>query len=118
MRQLETCHGTVVFLDKNGHMRHGRKTSRPRNVFISVEGETAHPVFRVADGTVHSIYLESGPTPGPAKLDQVSTAQQSFDLIRDDNGTVGLLYSGLLLCAEPDGRITLSRQALGVWERF
>jgi hypothetical protein len=30
----------------------------------------------------------------------------------------GLRSAGLLLCAEADGRVTLSRRELGPWERF
>ena len=36
----------------------------------------------------------------------------------DDQATFGLASHGLLLCAESDGRVTLSRSALGPWERF
>ena len=120
LRQLLTHHGSVVFLDVgSGELRHGQAASSPRNVFLGPRDGTWYLVHAPADGGLREIRLPPGLTPTSVQLrDSPSDWPQAWSLAPAEGGVFGLLSDGLFLCAEDNGRVTLSRPGLGAWERF
>jgi Glycosyl transferase family 90 len=122
LRRIRTHWGTLVFADtESGTLRHGPEASSPNNVMLADNKGTAHLFHIELDGERYTvdIALEGG------GADEGSTASgfperfQAFRIVLAEGRLVfGLRSGGRLLCAEPDGRITLSRTVLGPWERF
>ena len=121
-RRLLTHHGTVVFLDiGSGELGRPEGVISPGNVFIEVREAIGKGYFvhKVDDDRFSKIQVEPGLTPTPVRLhNSPSDTTQLWSLVSADGGAVGLLSGDLYLCAEPDGRMTLSRQEFGVWEQF
>jgi Glycosyl transferase family 90 len=118
--QVGTHWGTTIFGDPtSGHLRHGPAWVGPSNVTVVIEGDAAHFVLTKADGTREVIRFDPE---GPIAIELHNSDR--FDvatfraLLDNDQGRVGFYADGLLLCAEQDGRVTLSRRLLGPWERF
>ena len=114
LRQLVTHHQTVVFLDVVGNeLRHGPASCSPRNAFLTSNEATATArlAYVSADGGLSAISVASGPTIAAVKLHDPTTGEPPpLSVISRERGVIGLLSDGLYLCAERDGRITLSRQ--------
>ena len=118
--QLRTCYGTVVFLDTaSGKLCHGHDASSPRNILLVAQEETVRLVHVLADSSFREIHVTPGPTSFPVQLSETDHDWPPiWSLAPDGGGAVSLRSDGLYLCAEPDGRVTLSRQQSGLWERF
>jgi hypothetical protein len=122
--RLKTHRSTVVFADTDhGVLRHGPEELSPTNLVLGENEGTAY-LFHVApDGTRFTVRIR----PDRQGLQEAVPSAETncrFQAFRtlptpaDDQATFGLTSHGLLLCAEGDGRVTLSRSALGPWERF
>jgi hypothetical protein len=130
MRLLEACieqtriltsHDSVVFADPaTGQLRHGPLAFSPGNVFLAAEGDLACLLHQGPDGVKRPIRVLPGvdPRPGSGFAHEDTASPDQFRMAAAPGSAFGLARSGLLLCAESDGRITLSRQQLGPWERF
>jgi hypothetical protein len=117
---LFTVHGTVLYVDPaSGELRHGPPESSRINASL------------VSDGARGQILCEAAGARQPivCLLDRCQTLERAnrrdgpftptiFEVVSLDAGTVGLKARGVFLCAEADGRVTLSRLMCGEWEKF
>ena len=124
LARVKTTWGTVIFADEDcGTLRHGPEASSPRNVMLADNKGTAYLFHIAPDGTRYSVRV-TPETQGPGKdapPGEITAQFQAFrvmPVIADERSGFGLQCGGLLLCAEADGRVTLSRKTLGPWERF
>ncbi len=121
--RVGTHWGTMVFADQSdGMLRHGPKETSPTNVVMSDHDGIAYLHRVVPDGSRYPIRV----MPAEVAADDLRLSQSAgwgrefrFMPLPDDGGARFALESGgLLLCAEGDGRVTLSRRILGPWEVF
>jgi hypothetical protein len=122
LRQITTHWGTVLFADASqGALRHGPAASSPRNVMLAERNGTGI-LFHLADGGArYTIRLAPAGPPDGAPPDDAGMRCQTFRLVHtapDAASPFGLRSQGLLVSAEADGNVTLSRTVLGPWERF
>jgi hypothetical protein len=117
--QLFTSHGTVIFVDPaSGELRHGPPAGSPSNVVLVREGEQARIRFVDANGQQDIVFLpEYSAVIGSDKAAAI-TFGSVFSCAIVLGKEFGLNECGKFLCAEPDGRITLSRFECNRWERF
>jgi len=89
-------------------------------VFLVVNGQVASLLRRGPDGTQHPISVrpavDLSQASGAAHVDDAPA--DAFHAVDASGSAFGLMRDGLFLCAEADGRVTLSRQQLGPWEQF
>jgi hypothetical protein len=114
--RIFTTHRTIVFVDPaSGELRHGPVGDSPVNAGL------------VLDGTVGQIVFDAGESRRPIvfgfdrcrTLDQDDAASATvLRVVSQGPDWVGLSSDGKFLCAEPDGRMTLSRTWCDAWERF
>jgi len=122
--RLQTYHGTQVYLDPQGRLRHGQADATPDNVRAQASDtqlvlwhDAGADGFRglsfptAPDGSL------IGPEDGQDGSEVVSGEPQVFD-IETAGPVIGLRYHRTYVCSEPDGRVVLNRDALGGWERF
>ena len=122
--RVKTHRGTVIFADaKSGMLRHGPEISSPNNVILANNDETAYLFYSRPDGERQTVRI--GPERSGSSREQIADeipagiqAFRMLPVVVDERSWFGLQSCGLLLCAEDDGRITLSRSILGPWERF
>jgi tetratricopeptide (TPR) repeat protein len=125
--RLYTSWGTTVFADPaTGELRHGPLADSPDNAALLGDaiaagsgrqgwlacrnGSAREPAICHADHAwAQSRALGNGDGPATA------TALRIVPLER---GMVGLRAAGLFLCAEPDGRLSLSKPRCSTWECF
>jgi hypothetical protein len=118
--RLFTTHGTVLYVDPiSGELRHGPLESSPANARLLLDGPhgqimhdvagSLQPVVCLADRS-HTID-STGSSESPA-------APTMFELIPLYQRWMGLRSANLFLSAEPDGRVTLSREVCSAWESF
>jgi glycosyltransferase involved in cell wall biosynthesis len=115
-----TNHRTMVYIDRtSGELRHGPVGDSPVNVSFVAEG--AHgQIIHHTDGLLNPVVCLSDRSlavESPRERPHSVTATK-FEVVELDRGRVGLKADGLYLCAEPDGRLTLSRKACSTWESF
>jgi hypothetical protein len=123
LRRIKTHWGTVVFADtERGMLRHGREEFSPTNLFVAEHHGIGHLLRVTPDGSRYTIAV----VPLDNVLDKSRASQpmvpaETFAITPvagDGQLKFGLQSSGHFLCAEIDGRVTLSRGALGPWEMF
>jgi FkbM family methyltransferase len=120
---LLTSHGAVVFVDTtSGELRHGPLVGSPSNVVLVREGEQARIRFVGADGQQDLVFLpEYSAIVGSDKVrtnEAAIAARSVFSCLTATDKEFGLTARGKFLCAEADGRITLSRSICKRWETF
>jgi hypothetical protein len=120
LHQLQTYHGTVVFLDdRTGELRHGSQGPGPSNALLLMRDQTGHMVYSAPGAAHRGIRIAPGLARTPVRLgDRPLVLEQPLNLIRLEDGSIALDGEGYLLCAESDGCVTLSRRQVGLWERF
>ena len=120
LRQIKTHWDTLVFADtKTGLLRHGPQASSPQNIMLAENRGTACLLHVKSGGKRYSTRIAPvGSLKIETDLAQSNEGLQTFQIRPVDDRKFGLQDEGLLLCAEGDGRITLSRKILGPWERF
>jgi hypothetical protein len=122
--RLQTDHGTLVYLDPQGRLRHGPADANPDNVRAQASDaqlvlwhDAGADGFRglgfpcAPDGSL------IGPAEGQDGSEVVSGEPQVFD-IETAGPVIGLRYHRTYLCSELDGRVVLDRHELREWERF
>jgi len=122
--QVFTSHGTSVFVDtSSGEVRHAALENSPNNTVLVRLGSQAY--LRFVDSGIekeiihlsdYSAVIGSDRLSGFEILDFISG--NMFNAINITDREFGLEQNGKFLCAELDGRITLSRSACEIWERF
>lgn len=118
LRQMLTYHGTVVYVDEpDGELRHGQARKVPPNLFVVGDARAACLLHRSEDGAHRMSLLRRI---GTTFVPEVATAVTDwhFEVVAAEIQGFGLRRDGLFLCAEDDGRVTLSRERLSLWERF
>jgi len=122
--RLQTYHGTQVYLDPQGRLRHGQAHATPDNVRAQAS-DTQLVLWHDAgaDGFRGLAFPTApdgsliGPADGQDGSEVLSGEPQVFD-IETAGPVIGLRYHRTYVCSEPDGRVVLNRDALGGWERF
>jgi hypothetical protein len=120
--RVKTHWGTVIFADADrGVLRHGPEESVPNNLQMGENRGVAYLFHIVPHGRRYTVRIP----PAAQNSDKISTLDacaaryQVFRILPvGADERFGLQSGGLLLCAEADGRVTLSRSGLGPWERF
>lgn len=124
--RLFTTFGTLLHVEPgSGQLRHRAADGSPANiVFVADQsrlngsrtgwlmhdtGVVLQPIGCSAEGCWS---VASGEEPA------VSVVPTAFQLVPLERGLVGLESGGRYLCAEPDGRVTLSRARCSLWECF
>jgi hypothetical protein len=143
LRRLMTHHGSVVFADvSGGRLLHGPESASPANVLLARVGGDFYLLHVTPDGGHYSIRVPPGregidARVGDARVGDARAGDaragddeaaipptlrwiQSFRVVRieTDPASFALSDGDLFLCAEPDGRLTLSRSRIGYWEQF
>jgi hypothetical protein len=122
--QLRTHWGTVVFADTDRRvLRHGPEETSPANLMLGENEGAAYLLHLAPDGARFTVAIPPGPQGTQKQMPpcERSSRLQAFRVLptnAKDRATFGLGSEGLLLCAESDGRVTLSRTSLGPWEWF
>jgi hypothetical protein len=118
--RLFTTHGTVLYVDPtSGELRHGPPDSSPINASLVSGGSYGQIICEAAERHEPIVCL----------LDRCQTLESAnrrdgpftptiLEILPLDAGTVALKTAGVFLCAEGDGRVTLSRPVCSDWERF
>jgi hypothetical protein len=119
LQYLTTWHETIVMVDiATRSLRHGLVGASARNAYFAVNGARGCILRMAVDGSLHAIQVPPAPGGGAINSASPDGAPQLFDVVPVDGGGFGLRNQGLYLCAEPDGRVTLSRSQLSWWETF
>ena len=118
---ISTFHGTILYADPwSGLVRHGPPSDTPRNLYLVAAGGAANLFRQTADGRYFSVGLRPE-RPNAARALTSDSVVSSFDievLGAPSQQTLALRGAGLYLCADTDGRVSLSRIHLGPWEQF
>ena len=118
--RLFTTHGTVLFVDPlSGELRHGPLEASPANARALLDGPRTRIVHDAA-GSLRPIVCDadrSGTTDSKSSAEGAVTPTV-FELVTLYQRWIGLRSHGCFLCAEPDGRVTLSRKVCSSWESF
>src|ERR1700730_7681286 len=118
--RLFTAWDTVLYVDiETGELRHGPNDRSPANAAFAVDGTHGQIVHEVA-GSYRPIvcFLDRCQPIERVGNGDGEPAPTLFEAVQLPEKRIGLRAGGLFLCAEPDGRVTLSRQACGPWESF
>jgi hypothetical protein len=124
LQHVFTHHGTMLFAHwVSGQLQHGPPLSSPRNVLLVVIRGRAYLLHMAADGERYTIRIppEQATKSAADNWCPSGALVQGFRTVQVADGessSFGLTDGGLFLCAESDGRVTLSRQRPGPWERF
>jgi hypothetical protein len=124
LSRIRTHWGTVLFSDTTtGVLRHGAALSVPENVKLADNQGTAYLLYTAPDGdqcTMRIAPMRRNPVEEPTQSGFPAGLQtfRRVAVTASERSSFGLRSGGLLLCAETDGRVTLSRNTLGPWERF
>jgi len=122
--QVFTSHGTSVFVDtSSGEVRHGAFERSPNNTVLVQLGSESYLRFVDSGNDKEIVHLsEYSAIVGSSKLSNYDVLNfisgNTFKKINITDREFGLEQNGTFLCAEPDGRITLSRSTCEIWERF
>jgi hypothetical protein len=124
--RIFTIWGTVLYVDAGSReLRHGPIDGTPENAFFLADprregtrprgwlalgfGESARLIACLAD---RSLALPEGDDEGQ------SPSATMLTVVELERGLVGMEANGTFLCAEPDGRVTLSKSWCSLWEFF
>jgi hypothetical protein len=111
-----TAFGTVLYVDvSSGELRHGPAENSPANVIFVFEGQRGQISYDTG-GSRRSIICQADRS-GVAGSSEPTTTT-NLELIHLNAGWLGFHVENVFLCAEPDGRITLSRPHCYAWESF
>jgi hypothetical protein len=120
LRLLITYQGTAGFLaPESGDLQHGPLGSIPHNLALAQHGDKAY-LLHITDGKPSVIHMAPSPDVPVENISWIpsETDDGAFDIFTTDGPVIGLKRHGLFLCAEPDGRLLLSRYRLDWWESF
>lgn len=118
--RLFTTHGTVLYVNPvSGELRHGPIESSPANARLLLEGPHGRIVHDSA-GSLRPIVCLAHRSHTIESIGdgERAAAPTVFELVTLYQRWIGLEAEGIFLCAEPDGRVTLSRETCSSWESF
>ncbi|MBV8401585.1 MAG: hypothetical protein JOZ17_23110, partial [Acetobacteraceae bacterium] len=116
--RLSTSWGTVVYVDVgSGELRHGPVDRSPANAIFASDGAAGQIIQEIA-GSSRPIACGADRCRAVDRASDANGTAAKFEPVPLNERWIGLKADGLLLCAEPDGRITLSRKACSAWESF
>jgi hypothetical protein len=124
--RLSTTFGTVLYVDgASREVRHGAIDSSRANAVL-VASESPHEGSQTgwlmydAAGVLHPIVCSGGGCWAASSSAGAATfvTPSPFQIVRLDYERIGLRSGSFYLCAEADGRITLSRTVCSAWESF
>ena len=119
--RLFTTWGTAVYVDAaSGELRHGAIESTPQNAFLVGDpssGGGPALVWLVYDNGGLRQLIVCSPN-GSRPDDGASTAPAPLEMVPLKHGMIGLRSGDRYLCADGDGRVTLSRAWCSLWECF
>ena len=119
--RLFTTWGTALYVDAaSGELRHSAIESCPPNALLVDDpssGGDSRLVWLVYDagGVRHPMVCSSE---GSRSVFGAATAPRPLQLVPLKRGMIGLRSGDRYLCAERDGRVTLSRAWCSLWECF
>jgi hypothetical protein len=117
--RLYTMFGTVLYVEPgSGEVRHGPAETSATNALFVPDRES--PGEGQRGWLVHAGKSSARPVvcAGERCLSEESRGETTFEATMVDSGLLALRAEGRFMCAEPDGRITVSRQICGPWEQF
>jgi len=113
---LLTSHGTFLYHDVGtNQLRHGTRPGAAHETALIQDGQTCWLAHRAQDEWQRLDGLSPNGEIGWADPDGAPLTFYAREL---GEGLIGLEANGYCLCAESDGRVTLSRQIRGPWETF
>jgi hypothetical protein len=118
--RLFTTHGTVLYVDPaSGELRHGPIEGSPANARLVSDGAHGQIMYETAGSLRQIVCLadRSQTTEGGGSSNGPATPTV-FELVPLHQRWIGLRAEGIFVCAEPDGRVTLSREVCSAWESF
>jgi len=120
--RLFTTLGTALFVDvTTGELHHGTLEESPGNaVFVTEPGMVrAGRIMQHSDGAYRPILCgpEGCRVLGDAPAGE-ALAGTRLELVPLERGLIAVKSDDLFLCAEPGGRLTLSRRLCSLWECF
>lgn len=118
--RLFTNHGTVFYIDsRSRELRHGPLEGSPANAWLVIDGPQGRIMHEAAGLLRPIVCLTDRSHAIESKPDNVGPAAPTiFELVTLYERWIGLRAEGRFLCAEPDGRVTLSRDVCSSWESF
>jgi hypothetical protein len=118
--RLFTTHGTVLYVDPvSGALRHGPPEDSPANARLLLDGAHAQIMHGAAGSLRPVVCLRRGcQTINAAGGDDDPGTPTVLEPVPLYQRWIGLRSRGVFLCAEPDGRVTLSREVCSAWESF
>ena len=124
--RLSTTFGTVLYVDvASREVRHGAIDSSRANAVLvasesSHEGSQTGWLMYDAAGVLQPIVCSGGACWAASSSARAATfvTPSPFEIVRLDYERIGLRSGSFYLCAEADGRITLSRTVCSAWESF
>jgi hypothetical protein len=112
-----TTHRTVFYVDGiSGELRHGLIETSPVNAFLKSH-QSHNYLLHCRDGYTQPIVCLRDHSRS-ISLAGRHTKPTMFDLVELPQGLIGLRAEDQFLCAEPDGRVSLSRTVCSSWESF
>jgi len=121
---LLTHHGTEIAAHRNilgdVNLAHGPWEEEAGRVGLVIAEGMGELVIIQPDGRLLGLCLSEDPSHSSAFEEKEEREPARFEIVPVPGhpGKIGLRRDGLFLCAEGDGRLTLSRQRLDVWEMF
>jgi len=124
--RIFTTRGTVLYVDPiSGELRHGATETSPENAVLVAESmETGAGgwgrIVCTANGRCESIICRAALSVCESRAYGADreTGATRLELLPLERGLIALRADGQFLCAEPTGRITLSRPVCSLWECF
>jgi glycosyltransferase involved in cell wall biosynthesis len=120
--RLFTTLGTAVFVDATtGELHHGSLDESPANAVFVTEPGTVRSgrIMQHSDGAYRPILCgpEGCRVLGDAPASE-SLAGTRLEIVPLERGLIAVKSDDLFLCAEPGGRLSLSRTLCSLWECF
>jgi hypothetical protein len=119
--RLFTTWGTALYVDPaSGELRHGAIESSPQNAFLVGDpnsGGDPHLAWLVYDDAELRQPIVCSPD-GCSAAAGAFTPLAALEMVPLKHGMIGLRSRDRYLCAEGDGRVTLSRAWCSLWECF
>jgi hypothetical protein len=124
--RLFTVWNTALYVDRrSGELLHGAIDTSPTNALFVADPtslETARHGWLMHDtsaGLEPIVCRAEGSRPASsAASDEAMTTATRFEVVPLERGLIGLRAENLYLCAEPDARLTLSKQRCSTWECY
>jgi glycosyltransferase involved in cell wall biosynthesis len=116
--KIFTNWGSTLFVDPQGHLRHGPAGPDNGNLFLMPDQESAGEFMHFQCTTVEEssrIVIDSNDFQVRFSTSELQP-EITYELVALERGLFALRLDGRYLCAEPDGRVTASRDVCSLWE--